>query len=93
MLLLFHGNPSNKRNNFENVVHWHLPPHIMIHSKHKKLPVTTQWSRHLTGMCPAELQRRSSKVLVKRSLWSLLKVGKMYVSLYQASTTLGLEPV
>ena len=37
----------------------------------------------------AELQRRSSKVLEKRSLKSLLKVG----NLYQASTTLGLEPV
>ena len=37
----------------------------------------------------AELQQRSSKVLEKRSLWSLLKVG----NLYQASTTLGLEPV
>ena len=39
--------------------------------------------------CSSELQRRSSKVLEKRSLWSLLKVG----NLYQASTTLGLEPV
>ena len=37
----------------------------------------------------AELQRRSSKVLEKRSLKSLLKVR----NLYQASTTLGLEPV
>ena len=36
-----------------------------------------------------QLQWRSSKVLEKRSLWSLLKVG----NLYQASTTLGLEPV
>ena len=36
-----------------------------------------------------ELQRRSSKVLEKRSLWSLLKVG----NLYQSSTTLGLDPV
>ena len=36
-----------------------------------------------------ELQRRSSKVLEKRSLMSLLKVG----NLYRSSTTLGLEPV
>ena len=36
-----------------------------------------------------ELQRRSSKVLEKRSLWSWSKVGNPY----QASTTLGLEPV
>ena len=34
-----------------------------------------------------ELQQRSSKVLEKHSLWSLLKVG----NLYQASTTLGLD--
>ena len=36
-----------------------------------------------------ELQRRSSKVLEKRSIKSLLWVG----NLYQSSTTLGLEPV
>ena len=37
----------------------------------------------------SELQRRSSKVLEKRSLKSLLLVG----NLYHPSTTLGLEPV
>ena len=37
----------------------------------------------------SELQRRSSKVLEKRSLKSLLWVG----NLYQLFTTLGLEPV
>ena len=47
------------------------------------------WDTWVQDTCPPELQRRSSKVLEKRSLLSLLKVG----NLYQASTTLGLEPV
>ena len=45
------------------------------------------WLKNL--IIEAELQRRSSMVLEKCSLWSLLKVR----NLYQASTTLGLDPV
>ena len=49
----------------------------------------TAFPRNCAERYLLELQRRSLKVLEKRSLKSLLKVR----NLYQLSTTLGLEPV